>query len=289
MMTVTDLVPYNLTGTKYAFTVQAKIASLLAAGASTPGLYFTFSNASISYYLWFQVSTETDPAPGGTGIKCKLESGMLAIDVAIAIANCMNQVQGSLIACGAGSTVAAGSYFTFIANSVTYTPWYQVSLSPATAPVGLTNPIQVTITSASTAAQVATATQQAINQNFVGTPNLTGVFLRGADPTGVWDLDYATRLAQQGSIVGGNIGSFEYGQLLQHTHSLSTGTVDYNDGMHGTLPIYGAAGSTLAGYRIANSYVENNGIPYTIAGSAAATGGTENRPVNASVNYYIKF
>lgn len=288
-MAVTDLVPYSLTGTKYAFTVQAIAAASLAAGASTPGLYFLFSNASTSYYMWFQVSTETDPAPGGTGIKCKLESGMLAADVAIAIANCMNQVQGSLIACGAGSTVAAGSYFTFIANSVTYTPWYQVNSLPATAPVGLTNPIQVTIASTATAAQVATATQQAINKNFVGTPNLTGVFLRGSDPTGIWDLDHATRWAQQGAIVGGNIGSFEYGQLLQHTHSLSTGTVDYNDGMHGTLPIYGASGGAAAGYRIAPSYAENNGTIYTIAGSAAATGGTENRPVNASVNYFIRF
>src|SRR6185312_11252736 len=41
-------------------------ASLANTGA--PGKFFTFSNHSINYYVWFFVSNETDPTPGGTGI-----------------------------------------------------------------------------------------------------------------------------------------------------------------------------------------------------------------------------
>lgn len=250
----------------YAFTVLSLSAAALANGAGA-GKYFTFSNSNTDFYVWFFSGAETDPTPGGTGIKITMDTGMLAYDIGIAIANAINSTQSTQIVIGAASTIAAGSNFLFNANATTYTVWYQKAGLPATTPIGLANPIKVVIGSADAANTVTTATQLAINSMFFAVPNLQGIFLRGTDLGGVWDIDYTNRWGAIGLSAGGGIGTFEFNQILNHNHSTPANT---------------PAGAT-------NSDVSYGSGGGTTGVNTSSTGGSETRPVNMSVNYFIKY
>lgn len=264
-MTVNDLVYFAVTNSTYIFQLTALSASALAAGAGIPGLYFIFSSHGTNYYAWFKVTTETDPAPGGkTGVQINLTSTMSAKDVALVIANVLSSEQNnSLTVTG---VPPAGSYFTFQANSVTYSPWYQVAGVPASAPA-ITNPIQVTLTGAETSTQVAGKTQAAINSQFFAVPDLRGVFLRGNDPTGMWDIDVASRYSYYGETAGTSVGTFQASQLISHLHNIVGQTSNFT------------AGITAINELGSSGYNQNT----------ALAGGTETRPTNVSVNWFIKY
>ena len=99
------------------------------------------------------------------------------------------------------------------------------------------------------------------------------MFLRNADPLGIWDTDSTARWSTVTGVKGPSVGTFEYSQFLSHFHNATT--------------------STYSGTPGPNSFISN-----TTLGSAFAitttqmignTGGTETRPVNMYVNYYIKY
>ena len=99
-------------------------------------------------------------------------------------------------------------------------------------------------------------------------PDLRGLFVRGLDLTGgTRDPDVFTRVAwYAGGSTGMNVGSYQGHEFASHQHGvyplgLYGGGVGLNDGGHNS-----------SGYL-----------------STGATGGSETRPINAYVNYIIKF
>jgi len=265
-MTVIDFVYFGTTGTFKVIQIQALTAAALAAGGVNPGLYFLYSSAGTNYYFWFQIGTEADPAVGGrTGIKCKLTATMSAEDVGAVIAAVMSSEQIDAIT--VTGVPPAGSYFLFQANSTTYTPWYQVAGLPATAPA-VTNPIKVILDGTETSTQVAGKTQSAVNSEFFAVPDLRGMFLRGNDASGIVDIDFGNRWSYYAETAGASVGTFQASQLISHFHNIPAST--------------GAASAPPA------SVVSSTTVPGTPAGTNL-NGGTENRPINMTVNWFIKY
>lgn len=273
----------------YAGSTTALSASALAAGGGMPGLYFTFSDHTTDYYVWFKVSTETDPAPGGTGIEINLVSTMTAVDVGNIITSVFNGFQTNTITTVAATNpIPAGAYFTYFAGSSNYkyVVWYQVA-NAGTQPVIATTQdyIKVVLTGTETAAQVATKTQKAINAYSFAVPNLQGLILRGVDGTAgwsspYWDLDVSQRFSDNFSGGANNysspsiIGSLEFDGFTAHKHTGSTANVDTN--------------TTIAGSGEVSAYNATVGSTSNIL-SIATDGGSETRPANAFVNWFIKY
>ena len=176
----------------------------------------------------------------------------------------------------AGSSVVPNSYFVFTSsNNLKYYVWYNLNsagIDPAPSG-GYTMGIPVIYTTTMTAAQVASATQLAINSVYFAVPNFQGLFLRGYDPNIIWDLDAASRYSLDGANYGNNLGTFEYDAFLSHTH---TGTgPGANDGP--TPPTFNSASAT--------SSAPGGTFPLTILNSGLA----ETRPVNANVVWIVKY
>lgn len=98
-------------------------------------------------------------------------------------------------------------------------------------------------------------------------PDLRGRFTRGRDATGGNDPDVGTRtsLFANGSI-GDNVGSYQADELKSHQHSFNMNTQAVNQ-----------SGASA----VSNANVNT--------GQTSFTGGSETRPINAYVNYIIKY
>ncbi len=261
-LTVAEYGQAGVNGVKYAFVITAAAASALAAGIGVPGLYFEFSNGATNFYMWFSVNGETDPAVGGkTGARCRLGSNFTASDTAIAIANVLTGFQNNLITVTGQPTGGAGSFFSFYSNGIQNAVWYQIN-GLGTAPA-VNSKVKVSLTGTETAAQVATATQRAINSVSFRIPDLRGVFLRGLDdsiaPT--WDEDIATRTGLLDSIKTTFPGTLEFMSFQSHNHDTGNSATD--------------GGATQGGGSTGNA--------------TGLRGSAETRPVNFAVNWFIKY
>lgn len=106
-----------------------------------------------------------------------------------------------------------------------------------------------------------------VDSTHFNVPTGTGLFLRGADPTGVNDPDFASRTAiQTGGNTGGNVGSFQADQFGSHSHVIS---------LHGNSPVVTAFVASSAGVQASTGATNN-------------TGGNQTNPKNIYVNYIIK-
>lgn len=189
-----------------------------AAGVIAPGAYFTFNVPGTNYYCWFRIDgVGVDPAPGGTGIQVNLLSTYTAAEVSRCVREAISGFQINNIITVAASAITAGAYFTFSANGVSYSVWYQKDGS-GTAP-GVGTPIRVSITSADTAAQVATKTITAINNYSFAVPDLRGMYLQGLKGTGQFGTDATSRYSDLSGVFGNNPGTFQIDILATGTHT----------------------------------------------------------------------
>ena len=223
---ITSIYSYQV----YYFILHTTSAAALIRGPLVAGAYFTFSSDTTDYYVWFNAYQSTD------------------IHIAL--------------------PPPAGSYFTFQTNPASvrnFNVWYAVDNIGPEPIVGGSTPIRVDISSGDTDATIVTKTLIAINTVQYAVPDAQGMFLRNADPLGIWDFDNLTRWSTVTGIHGPNVGTFEYDQFREHAHQLQT----FND--NGGVPAV----------RTPNN---NTGLIYT-----GNTGGSETRPINMYVNYYIKY
>lgn len=120
-----------------------------------------------------------------------------------------------------------------------------------------------------------------IDGNSFNIPDFRGRFLRGVDGGTARDPDRAARTAMNtGGNAGDNVGSIQSSQYALHYHftaaSIDSSTVlsssNYLASSNSSSPLYTLRGAGA----IAN------------VGQSSPSGGNENRPINASVNYIIK-
>lgn len=262
----------NIANTYQAIQITALSATALGNGAGT-GNYFDFSNTTTSYRMWFQTATETAPAAGGrTLIKLVLDLTMNATDVAKVIANAMSGHQLYQITCIAASGFSAGAFWQFTANSQIYVPWYTKDNAGMAPIVASSILIPINVASSATAAQVASATQLALNKFYFKVPNLQGLFLRGYDPTGKWDIDYLSRFSYSDTLLGSSPGSQELDQITKHNHTY-------------TFPIVG----NVTASPVRPSGTSSGAGPDNFSSTTADNGGSESRPVNISVVWAVKY
>lgn len=102
-------------------------------------------------------------------------------------------------------------------------------------------------------------------------PDFRGRFLRGWANGQTTDPDRATRTAMTtGGATGDNIGSVQADQYKSHTHPPASGASNFvTDGADGALIDAGAY--------------------FQYKNATGASGGNETRPVNANVNFIIKY
>lgn len=265
------------------------------AAAGLAGKYFTFSSLNSGgtpYYVWFTVNgAGADPAPGGTGIKVALNGSMNGADLANLLGIVLTGGNATSVIPLIGSSVVPGSYFTFSTNNVTsYYVWYNVSgVGNDPAPGGGSIGIEVQVLSTDTSAQVAAKTQLAINLQNYALPNLQGMFLRGVDPNQNWDISTLNGWGYAPGVDGLIAGTFSLDNLLYHNHTASSsGTTTV-----GRLQIStdGASSGTIGAGNgdLSKGLTDPQLASTAVTTTVGFTGQPENTPVNALVNWYIRY
>lgn len=259
---------------KSSLTITGIAASSLAVGSGSPGKYFNFSVGSNNYFMWFLVNGEIVPAGTGTAIQITLNSTDTAQDVANIIREAFNAFKVTTL--NVTGIPVAGSYFAFKTNPSavqSYFVWYSMGSTSEPSVPGATGIKVILATSGETTATVATKTQKAINSYQYAVPDFRGMFLRGLDSLGTWDIDKAQRWSTVSALSGANVGTFEFSQFLLHAHDNSTLQVSE----------FGPTGT-------GNQFPRSPTLETPIAAlNITPQGGTETRPVNAAVNFYIRY
>ncbi len=261
-MTFTSYRQYDTADQYHYFAIGCVAGTVFATGGAA--LYFDISNASTTYSFWFNTGTES-ASGGGTRVEIKIDSTMSAQEVGYAVYAALSQYEMSRIRCVAAASVSQSSYFTFYIGSTEYYAWYSKDSAGVDPAVAGATGIQVDISTGQTAAQIASATQAALNAAYYGVPDLRGVFLRGTDTAEVWDLDFASRFRYAPNISDPVAGSFEFDTIYSHYHGMPCST------------------DTSAG-----NYVQRSSVS-SVNNSTTAIGHDEVRPINAYVNYFIKY
>ncbi len=238
---------------KEIFSVKTIAATTLA------GKYFKYQSTTTDYYVWYKVGgVGADPAPGGTGIEIDLLATWTAQEVADATAAAVSGFKQTNVIVTAAATIPNSSYFNLSTPIQNYYVWYSIGGSGIDPMVVGKLPIEVDIESTDTQAQVATKTLLAINSRYYATPDLRGMFLRGWDNGANIDPDTAKRWSFYNNITGDNLGTYEFDEIYK---------------LH--LGLEGTSGTIT--------------VPTDSPGAFDAVGGAESRPLNAYVNYLIKY
>ncbi len=120
-------------------------------------------------------------------------------------------------------------------------------------------------------------------------PDYRGMFLRGASGTSGRDPDAASRVAANANGVSGNqVGSVQASQFASHNHGGSTGAVNSFGGASNlAIDAVGSGPACTLIARAGGSGCGNYLLDHTNA--IAAQGGNETRPINAAVDWIIKY
>jgi hypothetical protein len=271
-----------------AFFVDTVPGAALITGGN--GLFFWFytdaaQTAALGKYVWFNTGTEVDPVGippvGFTPIEVRVNPTDTAQDVANTLREVMNAYQSTDIDV-TGIIPPAGSYFTFQSNPGgirNFYVWYKFNGVGNDPLIPGSTGIEVDIVTGDTDDIVLIKTLTAINKYQYAVPAAQGMFLRNSDPNGIWDFDNLTRWSNVTGITGPSVGTFEYGQLLSHLHAPQEG----NNSDTRSFAIRRFVGD------ISTSFVTPGNLDMVLRFVTDDTGGSETRPVNMYVNYYIKY
>lgn len=180
------------------------------------------------------------------------------------------------------SVPTVSTYFSFtVATSgpKVYNVWFSVdgAGTAPTAPTGAN--IEVKLVTGDTVATTIPKIALAVNSYQFLIPDIRGYFLRGLDPSATTDPDAASRTVpgikdNSNAWTGANLGSVETDQYKSHTHPPLAPNTNFVETVGG-----GAVDITT-----------NPGtITVNFPATTGASGGTETRPVNFAVYFYIKY
>ncbi len=296
---------FTVTQETYPSTAFQVFSVLTIAASGLASKYFTFSNTTTNYYIWFKVNgVGTDPTPGPTSAGfIDLNTNYTADDVSNCVRESLAGGQVSTITAIAASSITGGQYFTIYSNSgseKTFNVWFEKD-GIGSAPVASGIPIKVAILSADTAAQVADKIRIAVNMKFVGLPDARNIHLRGYSNPSTWDYDSATRITNKSVLSGTNIGTYELSQFTSHIHAavssssssttteatnslVESGIEQFNGSGPGTVPGGADVGLLSINYTPEMTSTTTTSTTTTIS----PTGGSETRGVNMFVNFVIK-
>lgn len=259
-----------------------RVVTTSGATLANPGgaaLFWDFSNATTTHRVYYVITDETPPADPGVLIEIKITASYSANDVALVTSHAVNAYQVSEIEIAA--VPSAGNYFTFQTNPSllrSFFVWYSFAITDIE-PAAVGTAIRVDLLATDTEVEVLSKTNAAINGTEFAVPDLRGMFLRGADFAGEFDLDNTTRFGF-GSVGGANYGTFEFQQFLNHIHAATssvTSRVSAGGGIFLTLDTSLTVGTA------------NIDDTVTATTSVFESGGSETRPVNAYVNWVMKY
>lgn len=118
--------------------------------------------------------------------------------------------------------------------------------------------------------------------NSFNVPDYRGRFLRGLDGTAGRDPDKASRTAAAtGGNTGNNVGSVQGDVMQGHAHSFSPLYYNAPGPNSGGILATGGADAGVTGTSV--------GAPTTSGSNGTPRTSSETRPVNAAVNYIIKY
>lgn len=263
----------------YSFRMAVLSAAALAVAPVATAKYFTFSSDAASYYLYYIVDGNgVDPAIAGrTGIRVNLLSAMDSSAVAYMTRNAVNGLQMSTVSIT--NTVNSGDYWQFFCNPSAvqnHVVWYSINGvgSPPSIPGAIYQ--EVKLDGTEDEGLILDKTMKKLNTYQFNSPNFIGLFLRGRDPNEAWDKDTDFRIVTNGPTNlgpgGEGLGTLEYQQILNHVHP----------------PLVGDS-FTVRNIPSANVLEGGNDLQHSQPITTGATGGSETRPVNTAVNFYIKY
>lgn len=245
--------------------------------------YFTFLDAvGTKYVVWYKVDGAGTPPsiPGAVFIEIDIYTGVSTQDIANITADAISGKQISDITTVAASAIPQSAFFNIGTLTQSYYVWYNkggTGTDPAI--VGKVG-IQVFLTGSETKDQVTAATASAINTRYFATPDLRGIFLKGATDVTIPSHDLAStmRYAKNSILWGGFVGSREFSDNISHNHlSPTDANTEYaritsvTRGLGADTPVL-TDDDTLS-------------IPYPIG----YQGSSESRPENIYVNYVVKY
>jgi hypothetical protein len=267
----------NLTNTRHIFTIVA------TGSTGLEGKYFTFSTTTTNYYMWFKVNgVGVDPAPGGTGIMVNLPSGALVDEVERFIREALSGYQITSVYQNNAASITSGSYFTLETLTQGYYIWYRKDGAGIEPIVPGKKGIRVDIVTGDTNVQVGQKTANTINDKYFAVPDFRGLFLRGWDENGGWDIDQNSRFGVLSNLSGDQLGTFQIDSFLSHLHTASTS----GGALYESVFVSGSNASLAAGPDDGYNFVNIN---TNLSVLVNLTGGDETRPVNANVNWVIKY
>lgn len=241
----------------------------ITSASGLAGKYFTISNPTTNYYVWFKVDgAGSDPAPGGTGIEIDLLSSYDIPDVQKSIADALSGKQISNILCTAGSSITAGSYFTFNTITQGYYVWYTVNGAGTDPGVPARTGIKINILNTDTNTTVSSKTWTTINRYQYAVPDSRGMFQRAIDNGANIDPSIGSRFNQFSDSYGDLIGTIELDDIIEHYHNFNI----YNSSSGPPNNVQATINTVLSA---------------TLA--TANTGIAESRPINMYFNFIIKY
>ena len=215
------------------------------------------ATVATNFYVWFKIDgAGSDPAPGGTGIEVDLNSTDSAATVAFKIQLALTGGLTSTIILPAAASVTTGTYWTFNTPEQGFYVWYTKNGAGSDPGVANRFGILVDVATGDTAAQVAFKTQTAVNKEYYGTPNLSGLFIRAFDLSGTVNVDATSSWSTVPGLSGNKIGAIQLDAFQSHTHGTNAATF--------------VAGSTDGGA----------GPIDLVTATIAAAGGVESRPLS---------
>jgi hypothetical protein len=275
---------YELLGTTQTpqeFDVLVVTAASLATGAA--GKYWTFDSTTTAYYVWYKVTTETDPSVGGrTGIEVNITAGDDITAVAEKTVAALMNFQCSAITTVAASAMTAGSYFTANTPSEGFYIWCSIDGAGTDPNVINRTGIEVALLSDDDSTEVASKFQSAINMYSYKIPDFREQFVRGTnmsrDTIGL-DGSIAYRFSRSNFKFGGdNVGSEELSFLRMHTHTNTATETFYS--------VNPSSGSNWPRY---DSHELSSPLNFPPTVTIDNSGQSESRPANVYVNYAVKY